>query len=175
MLPRSQQLLREQCYAGRRTLLLCFFQPLCLQLPSRKWLSGSQLVSSMCEVIDKYVKDFSRVKKPVFTVRVAAGPPSNGCLSVGQGGWAAGYHGRVQDAAQRQPGAGRGAGTQSLLGLPQSKPAQRAPSRRDVQGFPQIQLPSLSLQPGGFPAGCPHGLVLHPAPFPSAFPWAIGV
>ncbi|XP_075016942.1 exocyst complex component 3-like protein isoform X2 [Calonectris borealis] len=39
-----------------------------LQLPSRKWLSGSQLVSSMCEVIDKYAKDFSRVRKPVFTL-----------------------------------------------------------------------------------------------------------
>ncbi|XP_050167394.1 exocyst complex component 3-like protein isoform X2 [Myiozetetes cayanensis] len=42
-------------------------QPLCLQLPSRKWLSGSQLVGSMCEVIDKYAKDFSRVRKPLFT------------------------------------------------------------------------------------------------------------
>ncbi|XP_042653745.1 exocyst complex component 3-like protein isoform X2 [Tyto alba] len=39
-----------------------------LQLPSRKWLSGSQLVSSMCEVIDKYAKDFSRVRKPVCTL-----------------------------------------------------------------------------------------------------------
>ncbi|KAF1464507.1 Exocyst complex component 3-like protein, partial [Pygoscelis antarcticus] len=48
--------------------LLLDLQPLCLQLPSRKWLSGSQLVSSMCEVIDKYAKDFSRVKKPVFTL-----------------------------------------------------------------------------------------------------------
>ncbi|XP_074896594.1 exocyst complex component 3-like protein [Buteo buteo] len=46
--------------------LLLDLQPLCLQLPSRKWLSGSQLVSSMCEVIDKYAKDFSRVRKPVF-------------------------------------------------------------------------------------------------------------
>ncbi|XP_050167393.1 exocyst complex component 3-like protein isoform X1 [Myiozetetes cayanensis] len=43
-------------------------QPLCLQLPSRKWLSGSQLVGSMCEVIDKYAKDFSRVRKPLFTL-----------------------------------------------------------------------------------------------------------
>ncbi|XP_076205645.1 exocyst complex component 3-like protein isoform X3 [Aptenodytes patagonicus] len=48
--------------------LLLDLQPLCLQLPSRKWLSGSQLVSSMCEVIDKYAKDFSRVKKPIFTL-----------------------------------------------------------------------------------------------------------
>uniref|UniRef100_A0A8D0F7J8 Exocyst complex component 3 like 1 n=1 Tax=Strix occidentalis caurina TaxID=311401 RepID=A0A8D0F7J8_STROC len=48
--------------------LLLDLQPLCLQLPSRKWLSGSQLVSSMCEVIDKYAKDFSRVRKPVFTL-----------------------------------------------------------------------------------------------------------
>ncbi|KAM6195390.1 exocyst complex component 3-like protein [Sarcoramphus papa] len=46
--------------------LLLDLQPLCLQLPSRKWLSGSQLVSGMCEVIDKYAKDFSRVRKPVF-------------------------------------------------------------------------------------------------------------
>uniref|UniRef100_A0A8B9Z8V9 Exocyst complex component 3 like 1 n=1 Tax=Buteo japonicus TaxID=224669 RepID=A0A8B9Z8V9_9AVES len=62
----SWQLVQEQCDAGCHMLLLCFFQPLCLQLPSRKWLSGSQLVSSMCEVIDKYAKDFSRVRKPVF-------------------------------------------------------------------------------------------------------------
>ncbi|XP_027762218.1 exocyst complex component 3-like protein isoform X1 [Empidonax traillii] len=48
--------------------LLLDLQPLCLQLPSRKWLSGSQLVGSMCEVIDKYAKDFSRVRKPVFTL-----------------------------------------------------------------------------------------------------------
>ncbi|NXM25154.1 EX3L1 protein, partial [Oxyruncus cristatus] len=49
--------------------LLLDLQPLCLQLPSRKWLSGSQLIiSSMCEVIDKYAKDFSRVRKPVFTL-----------------------------------------------------------------------------------------------------------
>ncbi|NWI27816.1 EX3L1 protein, partial [Sula dactylatra] len=51
--------------------LLLDLQPLCLQLPSRKWLSGSQLVSSMCEVIDKYAKDFSHVKKPVFTLLLA--------------------------------------------------------------------------------------------------------
>uniref|UniRef100_A0A8C3UIL5 Exocyst complex component 3 like 1 n=1 Tax=Catharus ustulatus TaxID=91951 RepID=A0A8C3UIL5_CATUS len=54
-----------------QTLLLCSPQPLCLQLPSRKWLSGSQLVGSMCEVIDKYAKDFSRVRKPVFTLLLA--------------------------------------------------------------------------------------------------------
>ncbi|NXN54022.1 EX3L1 protein, partial [Rynchops niger] len=48
--------------------LLLDLQPLCLQLPSRKWLSGSQLVGSMCEVIDKYAKDFSRVRKPIFTL-----------------------------------------------------------------------------------------------------------
>uniref|UniRef100_A0A8C3QYA7 Exocyst complex component 3 like 1 n=1 Tax=Cyanoderma ruficeps TaxID=181631 RepID=A0A8C3QYA7_9PASS len=53
------------------TLLLCSLQPLCLQLPSRKWLSGSQLVGSMCEVIDKYAKDFSRVRKPLFTLLLA--------------------------------------------------------------------------------------------------------
>ena len=69
----SWQLLQEQCDAGCHMLLLCFFQPLCLQLPSRKWLSGSQLVSSMCEVIDKYAKDFSRVRKPVFMVRLLQG------------------------------------------------------------------------------------------------------
>uniref|UniRef100_A0A8C3QYC6 Exocyst complex component 3 like 1 n=1 Tax=Cyanoderma ruficeps TaxID=181631 RepID=A0A8C3QYC6_9PASS len=54
-----------------QTLLLCSLQPLCLQLPSRKWLSGSQLVGSMCEVIDKYAKDFSRVRKPLFTLLLA--------------------------------------------------------------------------------------------------------
>ncbi|NXK95241.1 EX3L1 protein, partial [Formicarius rufipectus] len=48
--------------------LLLDLQPLCLQLPSRKWLSGSQLVGSMCEVIDKYAKDFSHVRKPIFTL-----------------------------------------------------------------------------------------------------------
>ncbi|KFR09935.1 Exocyst complex component 3-like, partial [Opisthocomus hoazin] len=37
--------------AGCPTLLLCFCQPLCLQLPSCKWLCGSQLVSSICEVV----------------------------------------------------------------------------------------------------------------------------
>ena len=63
------------CCAARRdagcpTLLLCFCQPLCLQLPSCKWLCGSQLVSSICEVVDKYAKDFSRVRKPVCTVRL---------------------------------------------------------------------------------------------------------
>uniref|UniRef100_A0A8C5X4Y0 Exocyst complex component 3 like 1 n=1 Tax=Malurus cyaneus samueli TaxID=2593467 RepID=A0A8C5X4Y0_9PASS len=54
-----------------QTQLLCSPQPLCLQLPSRKWLSGSQLVGSMCEVIDKYAKDFSRVRKPVCTLLLA--------------------------------------------------------------------------------------------------------
>ncbi|XP_071423854.1 exocyst complex component 3-like protein [Pithys albifrons albifrons] len=48
--------------------MLLDLQPLCLQLPSRKWLSGSQLVGSMCEVIEKYAKDFSHVRKPVFTL-----------------------------------------------------------------------------------------------------------
>ncbi|XP_027502344.1 exocyst complex component 3-like protein isoform X2 [Corapipo altera] len=48
--------------------LLLDLQPLCLQLPSRKWLSGSQLVGSMCEVIDKYAKHFTRVRKPIFTL-----------------------------------------------------------------------------------------------------------
>ncbi|KGL84011.1 Exocyst complex component 3-like, partial [Tinamus guttatus] len=48
--------------------LLLELQPLCMQLPSRKWLSGSQLVSSMCEVIDKYAKDFSCARKPIFMV-----------------------------------------------------------------------------------------------------------
>ncbi|KFV04975.1 Exocyst complex component 3-like, partial [Pterocles gutturalis] len=51
--------------------LLLDLQPLCLQLPSRKWLSGSQLVSSMCEVIDKYAKDFSRVRKPLYMLLLA--------------------------------------------------------------------------------------------------------
>ncbi|NXF99866.1 EX3L1 protein, partial [Sakesphorus luctuosus] len=48
--------------------MLLDLQPVCLQLPSRKWLSGSQLVCSMCEVIEKYAKDFSHVRKPVFTL-----------------------------------------------------------------------------------------------------------
>ncbi|KAM9374179.1 exocyst complex component 3-like protein [Phaethornis superciliosus] len=51
--------------------MLLDLQPLCLQLPSRKWLSSSQLVTSMCEVIDKYAKDFSRLRKPIFTVLLA--------------------------------------------------------------------------------------------------------
>ncbi|NXT27448.1 EX3L1 protein, partial [Syrrhaptes paradoxus] len=51
--------------------LLLDLQPLCLQLPSRKWLSGSQMVSSMCEVIDKYAKDFSRVRKPLYVLLLA--------------------------------------------------------------------------------------------------------
>ncbi|XP_006028171.1 exocyst complex component 3-like protein isoform X1 [Alligator sinensis] len=46
--------------------LLVDLQPLYMQLPSRKWLSGSQLVNSTCEVIDKYVRDFARVRKPIF-------------------------------------------------------------------------------------------------------------
>ncbi|XP_071899886.1 exocyst complex component 3-like protein isoform X2 [Anas platyrhynchos] len=46
--------------------LLLDLQPLCVELASRKWLSGAQLVNTMCEVIDKYAKDFSRVKKPLF-------------------------------------------------------------------------------------------------------------
>uniref|UniRef100_G1MUH7 Exocyst complex component 3-like protein n=1 Tax=Meleagris gallopavo TaxID=9103 RepID=G1MUH7_MELGA len=48
--------------------LLLDLQPFYVQLPSRKWLSGSQLVNSMCEVIDKYTKDFSHVRKPAFTL-----------------------------------------------------------------------------------------------------------
>ncbi|NXD39034.1 EX3L1 protein, partial [Copsychus sechellarum] len=63
MQKKATQLLLEE--------LLLDLQPLCLQLPSRKWLSGSQLVGSMCEVIDKYAKDFSRVRKPVFTLLLA--------------------------------------------------------------------------------------------------------
>ncbi|NXF20268.1 EX3L1 protein, partial [Rhodinocichla rosea] len=63
MQKKATQLLLEE--------LLLDLQPLCLQLPSHKWLSGSQLVGSMCEVIDKYAKDFSRVRKPVFTLLLA--------------------------------------------------------------------------------------------------------
>ncbi|NXN88963.1 EX3L1 protein, partial [Bombycilla garrulus] len=63
MQKKATQLLLEE--------LLLDLQPLCLQLPSRKWLSGSQLVGSMCEVIDKYAKDFARVRKPVFTLLLA--------------------------------------------------------------------------------------------------------
>uniref|UniRef100_A0A8B9IT25 Exocyst complex component 3 like 1 n=1 Tax=Amazona collaria TaxID=241587 RepID=A0A8B9IT25_9PSIT len=46
---------------------------------------------------------------------------------------------------------------------------------RDLQGFPQIQLLSLSLQPGSFPPGCPHGLVLYAIPFPLPFPGPLGL
>ncbi|NXE56635.1 EX3L1 protein, partial [Casuarius casuarius] len=56
---------RKACQLLLEELLLDL-QPLCTQLPSRKWLSGSQVVSSMCEVIDKYAKDFSHVRKPIF-------------------------------------------------------------------------------------------------------------
>ncbi|NWI01320.1 EX3L1 protein, partial [Tichodroma muraria] len=63
MQKKATQLLLEE--------LLLDLQPLCLQLPSRKWLSGAQLVGSMCEVIDKYAKDFSRVRNPVFTLLLA--------------------------------------------------------------------------------------------------------
>uniref|UniRef100_A0A674JKI6 Uncharacterized protein n=1 Tax=Terrapene triunguis TaxID=2587831 RepID=A0A674JKI6_9SAUR len=51
--------------------VLGMFQPLYVQLPSRKWLSGAQLVNSMCEVIDKYMRDFSHVRNPVFTFLLA--------------------------------------------------------------------------------------------------------
>nr|XP_005314570.1 exocyst complex component 3-like protein [Chrysemys picta bellii] len=51
--------------------LLLDLQPLYMQLPSRKWLSGAQLVNSMCEVIDKYTRDFSHVRNPVFTFLLA--------------------------------------------------------------------------------------------------------
>uniref|UniRef100_A0A8B9BJN0 Exocyst complex component 3 like 1 n=1 Tax=Anser brachyrhynchus TaxID=132585 RepID=A0A8B9BJN0_9AVES len=64
----QMELLQEQHGAGHFMFFCASFQPLCVQLASRKWLSGSQLVNSMCEVIDKYAKDFSRVKKPVFTL-----------------------------------------------------------------------------------------------------------
>uniref|UniRef100_A0A8C8SH40 Exocyst complex component 3 like 1 n=1 Tax=Pelusios castaneus TaxID=367368 RepID=A0A8C8SH40_9SAUR len=43
------------------------FQPLYVQLPSRKWLSGSQVVSNLCEVITQYTRDFSHARKPIFT------------------------------------------------------------------------------------------------------------
>ncbi|CAM4636649.1 exocyst complex component 3-like protein isoform X1 [Caretta caretta] len=51
--------------------LLLDLQPLSVQLPSRKWLPGAQLVNSMCEVIDKYMRDFSHVRKPIFTFLLA--------------------------------------------------------------------------------------------------------
>lgn len=156
MPPRSWQLLQERRDAWLRTLLLCFFQPLCLQLPSRKWLAGSQLVSSMCEVIDKYAKDFSHVRKPIFTVRVAAGCPSNGSLMrgkvVGQSGALLGC--RTQ-------------GMQLLLGLLESSyPLQQPRVHRHAEVFRVSPKLSCFLCPGGFPAGCPHGLALCPAPFP---------
>lgn len=53
--------------------------------------------------------------------------------------------------------------------------AQRAPPCRGLQGFPQIQLLSLSLQPGAFPAGCPHGLVSYAIPFSLPFPGPLGL
>ncbi|XP_074864984.1 exocyst complex component 3-like protein isoform X2 [Carettochelys insculpta] len=51
--------------------LLADLQPLYVQLPSRQWLSGAQLVNSMCEVIDKYMRDFAHVRKPIFTTLLA--------------------------------------------------------------------------------------------------------
>ncbi|XP_067406284.1 exocyst complex component 3-like protein [Emydura macquarii macquarii] len=47
--------------------LLADLQPLYVQLLSRKWLSGSQLVNSMCVVIAQYMRDFSHARKPIFT------------------------------------------------------------------------------------------------------------
>lgn len=79
----SWELLQEQCSAGLLMLLLCSFQPFYVQLPSRKWLSGSQVVNSMCEVIDKYTKDFSHVRKPAFTVQLLHGFPLTGCWFAG--------------------------------------------------------------------------------------------
>ncbi|XP_054026248.1 exocyst complex component 3-like protein [Dryobates pubescens] len=51
--------------------LLLDLQPLCLQVPSRRWLSGSALVSSMCEVVERYSKDFCRVRRPISTLLLA--------------------------------------------------------------------------------------------------------
>ncbi|XP_075796655.1 exocyst complex component 3-like protein isoform X2 [Pelodiscus sinensis] len=51
--------------------LLAELQPLYVQLPSRKWLAGDQLVTSMCGVIDKYMSDISHAQKPIFSVLLA--------------------------------------------------------------------------------------------------------
>ncbi|NXG45402.1 EX3L1 protein, partial [Psilopogon haemacephalus] len=51
--------------------LLLDLQPLCLQVPSRRWLPGSQLVGSMCEVVERYSKAFCRVRTPVCTLLLA--------------------------------------------------------------------------------------------------------
>ncbi|XP_061450051.1 exocyst complex component 3-like protein [Rhineura floridana] len=46
--------------------LLADLQPLYVQLPSRQWLSGeSQLLSGICEVVDKHVKIFCRTHRPI--------------------------------------------------------------------------------------------------------------
>lgn len=56
-----------------------------------------------------------------------------------------------------------------------SRAAQRALPHRDVQGFPQIQLFSLSLQSGGFPGDCSLGLVLYQPFLPLSFPGGWGL
>ncbi|XP_038224422.1 exocyst complex component 3-like protein isoform X2 [Dermochelys coriacea] len=61
---------KKACWLLLEELLLDL-QPLSVQLPSRKWLTGAQLVNSMCEVIDKYMRDFSHVRKPIFTFLLA--------------------------------------------------------------------------------------------------------
>lgn len=45
----------------------------------------------------------------------------------------------------------------------------------DAQGFPQIQLFSLSLRSGGFPGDCSHGLVLYQSFLPLPFPGELGL
>ncbi|XP_044275788.1 exocyst complex component 3-like protein [Varanus komodoensis] len=46
--------------------MLVDLQPLFVQLPSRQWLSDeSQLMSSICQVINKHAKGFRRTRKPI--------------------------------------------------------------------------------------------------------------
>lgn len=150
-------------------LLLCFFQPLYLQLSSRKWLSGSQLVSSMCEVIDKYTKDFSRVRKPIFMVGLAAGCPSKGCLSAGQGGWAIGCHGgcRMQPLGSRELGCSHCWVCQRACILWRST---EGTVMQRCSGSPPNSATFAVPPARGLPSRLSPQLVLHPAPFCSAFP-----
>lgn len=130
----------EQCRAGHLTLLLCLFQPLYAQLPSRKWLSGPQLVNSMCEVIDKYTKDFSHVRKPAFTVQFAGGIPSDG-LPV--------CRVRVLSSWLRCWGSGRGPeGAGRAIGICWRGPyPPEHPTGHHHTGFPQVQMPFCLLSP----------------------------
>ncbi|XP_069510088.1 exocyst complex component 3-like protein isoform X2 [Ambystoma mexicanum] len=46
--------------------LLIELQPLFLQLPSRHWLSGFQIIDRVCSVTERYCKHFSQTRDPAF-------------------------------------------------------------------------------------------------------------